>query len=153
MCRRARIVGADPDAVEDVVQAALTSFIQAFPGPDEVEPAWHYLLRCVATAAHKAARRHGRKESHNVGIEGLGVPNGYLADVAAADPAERALQREAMREAVERLAVLTDEEREILALGAAGFGNAEIAAHVGRSQRAVRKRVGSARRKLADQAP
>ena len=151
MCRRARMVGADPDAVEDVVQAALTSFIQSFPGPNEIQPAWRYLLRCVATAAHKAARRHSRKESNNVGIEGLGLANGYLVDVDAGDPAERALAREEMREAAARLAMLTDQEREIVALGAAGFGNAEIAERVGCSQRAIRKRVGTARRKLAGQ--
>ncbi len=151
MCRRARIVGAHADAIEDVVQEALASFIQAFPGPDEIEPAWRYLLRCVSTAAHHAARRHTRKESHNVGIESLGLPSGYLVDVDAGDPAERALDREAMCEAVEQLAALTEAEREVLALGAAGFGHAEIAARIGCSQRAVRKRVGSARRKLADQ--
>ena len=72
-----------------------------------------------------------------------------LIDPDAADPLDVVTRREDVEMARKRLAELPAVEREILALGAAGYGNPEIAEIVGLSERAVRKRVTRARHRLA----
>ncbi len=140
---------------EDVIQTALANVLRSFPGPDERSAAFSYAARAVQNTALKAHRRAQRKESHNVAI-GSERPEGEeprglvhaLSDLSAGDPLERAIEREAAEERSSRLAVLPSEQRMALALSAAGYGLAEIAAALGLSVRATRKRIEKGNRAL-----
>ena len=141
---------------DDVVQAALLSVMRAFPGPDEETAVFAYAARAVANTALKAHRRTHRKEGHNVAIEAAGRddrPPGTVADVsdaAAVDPLERAIEREAAGELSARVAALPPEERAAIFLAAAGYGTAEIAAALGLTVRATRKRIEKGNRALRE---
>jgi RNA polymerase sigma factor (sigma-70 family) len=142
---------------EDVVQAALLGVLRAFPGPDDESSVFSYAARAVQNTALKAHRRAQRKETHNVPIEGERAEGGHqpgtvidVSDPAAADPLEQVIAREAADELGARLAKLPAEQRAALMLSAAGYGTAEIAAALGLSERAARKRIQHGNRALRD---
>jgi RNA polymerase sigma factor (sigma-70 family) len=151
----ARRGGVDADIAEDVVQTALLDVLRAFPGPDDPRQAYLYAARCVQNEASHARRRFARKESRNVAMpesvlkdRANGKRDVALIDADASDPLELAIAREAVVERRQRLLELPADQRAVLALGAAGFGTAEIARMLGLSERGVRKRVERANRAL-----
>jgi RNA polymerase sigma factor (sigma-70 family) len=153
----ARRYGIAGDQVDDVVQSALAAVLGAYRGPADPRQLFSYTATSIRTAAAKAHRRHQRKESRLAGMPreqrndlvGTQAERSQL-DVEAPDPAETAIARERARAARERLRKLPELERTILVLGAAGYGNTEIAAITGLSERAVRKRVTRAHRRLRE---
>lgn len=154
VARRHGIAAQDED---DVIQTALTSVLRAFPGPDEERAVFAYAARAVANTALKAHRRSRRKESRNVAIDGAALEGtreahvvADVSDASAADPLERAIERERAAERRARLEALPAEERAALALAAAGCSPAEVAAALGLSVRQVRKRIENANRALRD---
>lgn len=62
-------------------------------------------------------------------------------------------ERVCSRERVAALAALAADDRQLLLLAAAGYKHDEIAASTGRSVRAVRRRIGRARRRLLTHDP
>jgi RNA polymerase sigma factor (sigma-70 family) len=155
----ARRHGAGPDQVDDIVQSALAAVISAYRGPASLDDLFSYTAVAVRTAVWREHRRYERKESHQIAMPSqerndmLGSSEEIaLVDPDAADPLDLISRREDVEQARRRLAELPVIEREILALGAGGYGNPEIAAIVGLSERAVRKRVTRARRRLYEQA-
>jgi RNA polymerase sigma-70 factor (ECF subfamily) len=151
----ARRYGTDPDQVDDVVHSAVAAVLAAYRGPAEIDQLFSYAATAVRTTVAKLHRRHARKESHLAAIptqerNDLVGTDQELAfvDPEACDPAEIAIRRADHARARELLRSLPTIERTILILGAAGFGNGEIASMVGLSERAVRKRVTRARRRL-----
>ncbi len=152
----ARQHGAYDQAGEDVVQQALLSFLESFPGPDELTSAWSYLCRCIASAAWKAARRERRKPAaplpeypHADSVGRARAAEG-LADLDAPDPADRTVKCEAARLAGERLRELPPEQRAALLLSAAGYSTAESVRILGISERAYRKRIERGNRRLRE---
>lgn len=153
----ARRYGIAADQIDDVLQSAVVSVLQAYRGPSDADQLFSYTAAAIRTTAAKAHRRHQRKESHLVAmstraandIAGTEVECPQI-DHEASDPADLVIAREETRDARARLHELPQLERTILALGAAGFGNAEIAAAVGLSERALRKRVTRAHKHLRD---
>jgi RNA polymerase sigma factor (sigma-70 family) len=153
----ARRYGIAADQVEDVVQSAIAAVLGAYRGPADLDQLFSYTATAVRNGASKAHRRHARKESHLAAMptqernDLVGTDlEVALIDPEASDPAELVVRREQLEAARERIADLPELEREILVLGAAGYGNREIAAIVGLSERAVRKRVTRARRRLCE---
>lgn len=154
----ARRHGVAADQVDDIVQSALAAVLAAYRGPAEPDQLFSYAATAVRTTVAKAYRRHARKESHLAAMptqerNDLVGTDHELAfiDPESSDPAEVVMRREETAAAREQLAKLPAIEREILILGAAGYGNREIAAIVGLSERAVRKRVTRARRRLSEE--
>jgi len=150
----ARRYGIADEQVDDIVQSAVVAVLGAYRGPADPGQLYRYTATAVRTAAAKAHRRHRRKESR-VASTPVGEQGDLAAadvesqlDVHAPDPAELAITHESAGAAGDRLRDLPELERTILVLGAAGYGNAEIAAITGLSERAVRKRVTRAHRRL-----
>jgi RNA polymerase sigma factor (sigma-70 family) len=134
--------GAPRELVDDAVQLGLYSFIRAYPGNvGDVDGAYRYLARAVQTAAYKAARDERRHRRRADAAEAAGVDLGI-------DPVEAAIEHESTANRLELLANLTDEERSVAGLGAAGYSPAEIAEILGISKRRVRKVVTRANVKL-----
>jgi RNA polymerase sigma factor (sigma-70 family) len=134
---------APPEAIEDAVQNAVLSFIQAYGG--DRAGAFAYLAVAVRTAAWKARRTHARKGARHVGLE---PARGGDRAQAPADPVEVAIGRSEAAECRCALAELPAEWRRCLILAAAGYGTAEVAARLGLTERAVRRRIEKARRRL-----
>lgn len=158
LCSVARRQGIAADQVDDVVQSAMAAVLGAYRGPAEADQLFSYTATAVRNCAWKAHRRHGRKESHLAAMpthqlnDRVGTDQEVaFIDPEASDPADLVVLRETLEAERKRLAKLPEIEREILVLGAAGYGNREIAAIVGLSERAVRKRVTRARRRLYEQ--
>lgn len=154
----ARRYGIAADQVDDVVQSAMAAVLGAYRGPAEADQLFSYAATAVRTAVAKLHRRHARKESHLAAMptqerNDLVGTDQELAfvDPEASDPAEVVIRRADHASARALLETVPVIERTILVLGAAGYGNREIAAIVGLSERAVRKRVTRARRRLYEQ--
>lgn len=60
------------------------------------------------------------------------------------------IERESATERIDRIQDLTDEQRRVLVLAAAGYRAAEIAAALGASKRVARKRIEYGNRVLRD---
>jgi RNA polymerase sigma factor (sigma-70 family) len=136
--------GAPPEAIEDALQNAVLAFIQAY-GCDR-DGAWSYLAVAVRTAAWKSRRTHARKGCRHVGLEpGHGGGDG---SEAPADPADVAIARAEAAEGRRALVGLPADQRRCLILAAAGYGTGEIAARLKLTERAVRRRIEKARRRL-----
>jgi RNA polymerase sigma factor (sigma-70 family) len=155
----ARRYGMPADQVDDAVQSALAAVMAAYRGPANLDQLFSYTATAVRHTVARTHRRHARKESRLAAMptqerNDLVGTRQELAfiDPDASDPADLVVRREETKVARERLAKLPAIEREILLLGAAGYGNPEIAEIVGLSERAVRKRVTRARRRLSDEA-
>lgn len=75
----ARRQGTAPQAIDDVVQAALLSVLQSFPGPQDPDHIAAYAAQCVKHEAWRLHRRFSRKESrHVVSREETGLTPLYL---------------------------------------------------------------------------
>ena len=149
--------GASADAADDVVQDALLDVLRSFPGPHERAQVVAYAARCVRNRVFKLHRRHRRKESRNApppareGSDRLGSEAEIgLPDPSAPGPLELLLSAEERSEARELLAGLSEQERTVVVLIAAGYSHAEVSERTGLSTRAIRKRVGRANRRLAE---
>ena len=157
LARIAQRGGAPTGLVEDIVQAALLDVIRSFPGPDERRVVALYAAKCVTRQVMKAKRRFERKESHNRplptvarnDIVGTRQDAEALEDASAADPAEAAIAREQDAALAELLSELSEEQRAVVVLIAAGFSIAETARALSLSERQVRKRSETGRAKLA----
>jgi len=151
----ARHYGISAQDVDDVIQAALTSTMRSYPGPDEAGAVFSYAARAVQNTALKAHRRAQRKEGHNVGIDSENSDSDErsgrvrtLFDPSASDPVEQLIASEATEELRTKLQRLPDEQRAALFLSAAGYSPAEIARALGLSVRATRKRIEKGNRAL-----
>jgi RNA polymerase sigma factor (sigma-70 family) len=148
----ARRAGAPEWQLQDVVQAGLLDFYRAFPGPDVPPKALAYCAACVASQARKARRRFARKESREQAMpvrfdtgESLSIK-----DLDSPDPADLVGERDRHECLRARLDALSDEQRAVVILAAAGYGPAEIAEIRGLSVRQVRKRIEKANRRLRE---
>lgn len=155
LCAVARQAGAADDAVEDAVQGAMVDVLRSFRGPYDLGHGVAYAVRCVQTQVWKAHRRYQRKESRHaqaperVRADRLATTEEVgLADPSEPGPLEIAIASEAGERARELLEQLPADQGTVLVLGAAGFSSEEIAELTGLSQRAVRKRVEKANRRL-----
>ena len=144
----ARRAGVPAQDAADVVQTALLNVIRFFPGPDVADNVFAYAAKAVAGTASKHHRRNRRKEGRNVAIgEERGrseEPQGRvfgLHDPSEPDPLERALERLDAQQRRAALRGLPAEQRAALVLSAAGYRLEEIAAALGLSVRATRKRI------------
>ena len=150
----ARRCGVEPQAIDDVIQAALLDVLRSFPGPYEPdERVAAYAARCVQSEAWKLHRRHSRKESRHVipADDESRTPEdvGYV-DPDALDPSEIAITAEAIAEERALLRALPRDQRAVLVLLAAGLSHEEISERLEISMRGVRKRVGRAHRRLRE---
>lgn len=153
----ARRRGVAEQDVEDIVQEALSNVMRSFKGPDVEASVLDYACRAVENTALKAYRRRQRKESHNVAIgderpgplEERQTVRGIF-DPSASDPLEQAIASQAASELRQKLDRLPEEQRLALILSAAGFGLAEVAARLGLSVRATRKRIEKGNRALRE---
>jgi len=153
----ARRKGIAEQDLEDVVQEALANVMRSFKGPDAEASVLDYACRAVENTALKAHRRRQRKESHNIAIgdERPGPSEDRqtvraIFDPSESDPLEQAIASQAASEHRQKLESLPEEQRLALILSAAGFGLAEIAARLGLSVRATRKRIEKGNRALRE---
>lgn len=148
----ARIVR--PDQVEDAIQAACLGFLRAFD-PDaatgDAEGAFRYLARAVENSAAKIVRGETRRRRGLPPAEPVREEDDPVQRVPdlSADPADRAIDDEELAVLLRRLGELPREQRQALALRAAGYKPAEIELKLGLTARQYRKRIEKGRRALS----
>lgn len=130
----------DDSHVDDVVQETFTEALRTLPALRTVEafPSW---LRLIARK--QAARVRGRRPPDHLGEAEDRVDDG------TPDPLAVAIDRDRADAVHGALRMVGDDDRRLLALRyLAGWTNAELAALLGISDGAVRKRLHDARRRL-----
>src|SRR5205823_1657156 len=133
-------VHTSPEVVEDACHHAWTKLINQ---GDDVnrDAALVWLARTAIREAWKLDRRERRELSLDGALEEQGEP---ALPARLPDPAERAEQRERLRE----LSRLSERQRRLVWLRAAGLSYVEMAAFTGDSVRTVERQVLRASRSL-----
>jgi RNA polymerase sigma-70 factor (ECF subfamily) len=122
----ARIVG-DPDTAGDVAQEV---FVQLYRRPPQATgaPLRAWLYRVAANRGYNELRANRRRRAREDTVANDPVPAAMSSDSAAAEAANRADERTAVRQVLLRL---PERQRECVALRAEGLSYAEVAAALG----------------------
>lgn len=135
------------DEVEEALADACVQFLRRYPGPGEVEDAFHWMLlvskRCAWAIACRRRERSGLAPV--VSLEDLDV------DIAPEEVDETAQLAERHEEADQVMAAidsLPPDDRAVLILFGLGFGYEEIARMCGWSYGKVHRRLGEGRRRV-----
>ena len=141
------IMGGSRADAEDVVQDALLRALAGLRATGRSIALRPWLFMVVRNRAVDHLRRPARRRTE--GPERLELLHG--TDATSADPAERAVANEALREVVEAIAALPERQRRALAgreLG--GFSHADLAARLDTTIPGAKSLLVRARRTVAD---
>ena len=137
----------------------MAAVLGAYRGPADLDQLFSYTAKAVRNGASKVHRRHARKESHLAAM-----PTHERNDLVGTDqevalrstptsriPRTWSCGAKTSRRPVSGLRSFPSSSARSSSLAPSGYGNREIAAIVGLSERAVRKRVTRARGQLGEQ--
>lgn len=139
---RAQLAASHPgqtvEEIDDAIQTACALFLDSAADVSDHGQAYTW----VRTVAHRVLSREFERRRRELAVD----PSTSLFDAARSesdDPAERVVEREIeadLDELTHRLAAgLSDGQRQVLALYAAGYSRPEIASRLGRTNRAVKR--------------
>lgn len=141
---RAQLAAKHPERTREEIDDAIQTACECFLDETEGITAPGQVYRWIRTVAHRSLNRERQHLARQVPVD----PSGNGLDAIAADvptPEQQVIDREdeldlaALAETV--ASALPDRQRDILALYGAGFNRPEIAAHLGISDRAVKREL------------
>lgn len=154
LARIARVRGARVEEVDEAVSQAFAQLLRFYTGELATRAVFRYLIACLETSVYKQRRTTRRREawlSSERDPDGARLDSGEThSRLEQVDPLERAIEREETKRCRALLAELPPDQRAIVLLSAAGYGQREIAARLGFSHRQVRKRVTKANARLRE---